>query len=223
MRLDSIQVGLPRTYGRPDGEDPFDRPWTSGILKEPVEGRVWASESGLTGDRQADSKHHGGAHRAALMYPVEHYPRWRAEWGRKDVSPGSFGDNLTVSGLAEHTTCIGDVFEMGEVRVEVSSPRSPCQNLARLHGLRDLVRVVRENHRHGWYVRVLREGWLEAGLPVRLVDRPYPQWTVVRAGEVKWARDGGVEEARLLAACPALIPEWRQELVARVPGALRIG
>lgn len=212
MLLDSIQVGHLRTAGTPDAADPFDRPWTSGIWKDPVVGPVALGPDGLAGDQIADRRHHGGIHRAVLMYPADHYPRWRAEWGRKDVGPGAFGENLTVSGVSERTVCLGDRFGLGEVVLEVSSPRAPCDKLSRKHGVRDLVAMVRRNHRHGWYCRVVREGALEAGIPVRLLDRPYPQWTVARAAEVFWDRAARPDEAALLKACTPLIPDWKDRL-----------
>ena len=215
MMLESIQVGQARTVGRPDAEDQLQREYTSAIWKEPVTGPVWLDTLGLHGDRQVDRKHHGGPWRALLMYPADHYPAWRAEWGRKDLSHGAFGENLTVTGLSEATVCLGDQFAIGEAIIEVTSPRAPCHILAKRHGMPDLVETIRRNHRHGWYLRVLRPGWIEAGQAVTLRDRPYPQWPVARAAAVKWNAARQPEEARLLAACPALIPEWRETL-ARV-------
>ncbi len=130
------------------------------------------------------------------------------------MGPGGFGENLTVSGLSEDLACIGDLFRIGDARIEISSPRSPCQNLARRHGIPDLVKVVTQNHRSGWYLRVLQEGWVESGMEVTLLDRPYPQWTVRRAATVKRSRIDCPEDARLLAACPSLQREWREKLAA---------
>jgi MOSC domain-containing protein YiiM len=215
MFLDSIQVGQPRTVGRPDADDPLEGTMTSAIWKEPVAGPVWLDSLGLHGDHQADRTHHGGPWRALLMYPSDHYPRWRAEWGRKDFGPGAFGENLTVRGATEDTACLGDRLEIGEALIEVTSPRAPCHTLARRHGVKDLAVVIRKNHRHGWYLRVLRLGWIEAGQAVRLVDRPYPQWPITRVADVKWDMANRADEAVLLAACPALIPEWREALGGR--------
>lgn len=215
-RLEAVCIGQPRTIGRDGAEDPFERPLTTAIWKEPVTGPAWLDAGGLHGDRVADTHHHGGPFRAALMYGAEHYARWREEWGRKDVGPGAFGENLTVAGLSEAVVCLGDVFEIGESLVAVTAPRTPCHVLARRHGVRDLVATVRANHRHGWYLRVVRPGWIEAGQPVQLRDRPYPQWTVTRAARVYWHRHERPDEAALLAECPALIPEWRSNVDPRV-------
>lgn len=205
MLLASIQIGPPRTYDVP-------RPWTSAIKKDPVAGQLWAGREGLSGDHQHNRQHHGGPERALLMYSADHYPRWRAEWERTDVGPGAFGENLTVAGVTEDSVCIGDIFRIGDVRIEVSSPRTPCSTLSRRHGMPELVKTIVENHRSGWYLRVLQEGWLESGMTVVLADRPYPQWTVRRTADVKRHRAERVEEAKLLAACSALQSEWRELL-----------
>lgn len=217
MRVESIQVGQPKPMpaGVP-GTEPAPRLMTTAIWKEPVTGPVRLDADGLHGDAQADRKHHGGVWRAVLMYPAEHYPRWQAEWGRDDVGPGGFGENLTVSGLDEFSACVGDQYRIGAALLEVTSPRTPCHVLARRHGLKDLVATTRETHRHGWYLRVLEPATIAAGLPLELVARPYPEWTIARAAEVKWDAGNRREEAAQLAACPALIPEWREELAAEL-------
>jgi MOSC domain-containing protein YiiM len=212
MRLESVQVGQVRTVRYAEDGRPLDRAFSSAIWKTPVAGPVWVGTEGVHGDAQHDRRHHGGPWRAVLMYPAEHYPRWQAEWGRAAVGPGGFGENLTVSGLDEWTVCLGDRLEIGEVEMEVSGPREPCDTLARRHGIRDLVRTVRRTHRYGWYLRVLRPGWLEAGQSVRLLARPYPQWPIARVAEIKWNRSQRPQEAGLLSECPALLPEWREAL-----------
>jgi MOSC domain-containing protein YiiM len=209
MLLESVNVGRPRTESRGASHD-SQEPMTSAIWKEPVTGSVWLGASGLLGDGVADTRIHGGPWRAVLMYSADHYPRWCAEWNRTDLGPGDFGENLTVRGIEESTACLGDRFAIGEALLEVTSPRGPCWKLARRHGVEDLVAVVKANHRHGWYLRVLRTGWIEAGQPATLVDRPHPEWSIDRVGRVRWSRQ--VSEYGELAACPALIPEWRDRL-----------
>ncbi len=212
MHLLSIQLGTPRTVGTPHAPDPMERAFTSAIWKEPVAGPVWAGVLGLRGDAVADTKVHGGPDQAILMYAGTHYPLWRAEWGRSDVGPGAFGENLTVSGMTEESACIGDVLEIGEARLQVSHPRQPCGTLARRHQVRDMIAVVHRNGRSGWYLRVLQEGLLEAGQPIRLADRPHPEWSVRRAALAMRHRNDNHEEARGLARCDALSAGWRERL-----------
>jgi MOSC domain-containing protein YiiM len=217
MRVESIQVGQPKPMpaGAP-GTEPAPRLLTTAIWKEPVTGPARLEVDGVRGDAQADRKHHGGPWRAVLMYPAEHYPRWRADWEREDVGHGGFGENLTVSGVDEFSACLGDRYRIGEALLEVTSPRTPCHVVARRHGIKDLVATIRANHRHGWYLRVLAPGTVEAGQEMVLEARPHPEWSIARAADVKWDAGNRREEAAALAACPALIPEWREELAAEL-------
>jgi MOSC domain-containing protein YiiM len=67
MRLASVNVGLPREVFW-KGEIV-----TTGIFKDPVEGRVILRTLNLEGDRQADLSVHGGRTKAVYAYPAEHY------------------------------------------------------------------------------------------------------------------------------------------------------
>ena len=78
MKLLSVNVSLPREVPSADG------PVTTGIFKEPAEGRVMLRTLNLDGDRQADLEHHGGVYQAAYAYTQEHYAHWSRELGRSD-------------------------------------------------------------------------------------------------------------------------------------------
>ncbi len=212
MRIISLQIGEPKDYRYPEGHQSAGATWTSAIAKRPLSGRVWVGHEGLAGDRQANRKSHGGPDRALLGYAAEHYPSWRDELGRGELHFGSFGENLTIEGQSEHTVCLGDVVEAGTVKLEVSSPRVPCQKLARYLVVPDMVDRVLQRGAFGWYYRVQHEGWLEAGAPVTVVDRPYPHWTMLEAMRVWLDRSKLPEDAARLAACPALIAQWRDRL-----------
>ena len=214
IRLVSALTGTPRTVGIPHAEDPLERAFTSAIWKSPVTGPVFAGLLGLAGDAVADTKEHGGVDQALLMYAGSHYPLWEAELGRP-LSPGAFGENLTVLGLDEESACIGDLLAIGAVRLQVSHPRQPCATLARRHQVRDMIAIVRRNGRSGWYLRVLTEGTLEAGQPIEVIDRPNPAWPVRRAASVMNARGREPAPAAELARCRGLSEEWRSRLSGR--------
>jgi len=189
----------------------MERAFTSAIWKAPVKGPVFAGALGLAGDAVANTKVHGGADQALLMYAVSHYPVWESELGRPMV-PGAFGENLTVDGLDEDLVCIGDVLELGPVVLEVSQPRQPCATLARRHQIRDMIAIVRGNGRSGWYLRVLTEGTVEAGQSIAVADRPNPAWPVRRAAVVMQARGREPAAAAELAGCRGLSERWRARL-----------
>lgn len=212
----SIQVGLPRDYGSPAAADPHDRPWTTGFFKQPVTGPVQVARTQLAGDGQADLSVHGGVDKAVLAYSADHYTQWRLELGLPDLPHGAFGENLTITGLDESTVCIGDVWQFGPVRLEVSQPRQPCWKLARRWRLTDLPRRVVDTGRTGWYFRVLTEGAVIAGLTPELVERPHGEWTIARANDVHYHGRADRASTAALAACAALSESWRMHLLGRL-------
>lgn len=211
MKLLSIQVALPREHGRADAERAMDRAWTTAFFKEPVSGPVFLARTNLDGDRQADPEHHGGPDKAVMAYAASHYALWRQELGR-ELPHGGFGENFTVQGADESTVCIGDVYAIGEARVQVSQPRIPCWKIARRWGIRDLSARVQRTRRTGWYLRVLVEGHVAPGDEIVLLDRPHPDWPVLRASDVLYTRPHDVDAVRALADVPALAPGLSQTL-----------
>jgi len=188
-RLVSVQVGQPLFLGPDVGlEEPLNHRWHSAFFKEPVAGPVRLGRTNLDGDRQADPRVHGGPDMAVLAYSAEHYPLWREELGIAQIGPGGFAENFTISGQDELTVSIGDVYRVGGALVQVSQPRGPCYKISYRWKRPDLLGRCESNGRHGWYLRVLEEGPVEAGDAVDLLERPNPGWTVRRAADAYRAR-----------------------------------
>ncbi len=173
-KLVSIQIGQPKEYADDQGT------WETAFFKEPVMGQIYLGERSLAGDAVANTKHHGGPEQAVLMYGADHYSLWQTELGR-EFPFGAFAENLTVSGLDENTVCIGDIFQIGAVKLQVTKPRIPCWKIARRWGTPDLTKRVSQTSRTGWYCRVLQEGEIEAGQLVDLLERPNSGQTVAKA------------------------------------------
>jgi MOSC domain-containing protein YiiM len=214
--LVSIQVALAETFGEYDAVDPLDRRWTTAFFKKPVDGPVMAGWLGLTGDSQADVRHHGGRDKAVLAYSADHYADWRKDPALAAVAGGGFGENLTVTGISEPTVCIGDAWRVGDVLFEVTQPRQPCWKLGRRWRKPELVKQVVANGRTGWYLRVLEEGMIEAGMSMTLERRPHPEWTIAAAHEVMYDRRIPADRIRELIALPELSDAWKNELGERV-------
>jgi MOSC domain-containing protein YiiM len=157
MRIVSLNVGLPRDvlwHGRTV---------TTGIYKEPVDGRVAVRTLNLDGDRQADLIVHGGEYKAVYCYPVEHYAFWKKELPGQDIPTAIFGENFTTEGLPEDSVHLGDRFIVGSAEFIVTQPRLPCYKLGIRFGSDDMVKHFLLSGRFGYYLAVTREGKVGAG------------------------------------------------------------
>jgi MOSC domain-containing protein YiiM len=202
MKLISVNIGRPRPVPH-EG-----RVVSTGIFKEPVAGPVFLQRLNLDGDGQADLRVHGGADKAVYAYPYEHYAFWAGELGRNDFVHGQFGENFTITGCLEDTACIGDEFQFGAARVQVTQPRSPCFKLGiRMHDENFPARFAAAN-RTGFYLRVLQEGLVSAGDAIERVAHDANSLSVRDVFRLRHDR-GTRDEYERAARLTARTPSWR--------------
>ncbi len=173
-KLLSIQIGQPQTYTDDQGT------WETAFFKEMVHGSLILGSLGLEGDAVANTKNHGGPEQAVLLYSADHYALWQAEL-EMDLPFGAFAENLTIRGMDEIKVLIGDIYQIGEVMLQVTKPRIPCWKIARRWSIPELTKRVTQTNRTGWYCRVLQKGKIEAELPVKLLERSDTKQTVAQA------------------------------------------
>lgn len=203
MKLVSVNVGLPRSV------EWNGQTVTTGIFKEPVEGRVWLRALNLDGDRQADLSVHGGPDKAVYAYPAEHYPYWREELPGRQLPWGMFGENLTSDGLLEESVHVGDRFRIGSAELMVTQPRLPCYKLGLKFGREDMVKRFLASRRTGFYFRVVQEGAVEAGDVIEVAGRE-PQSISVAAVTRLYVRESRDSELlRRALELEALPAGWR--------------
>lgn len=204
----SVNTGLPREVR--DG----NRVITTGIFKSAVPGSVAVLKMGLRGDGQADLTVHGGVDKAVYAYPAEHYAYWERELGR-ELKPGTFGENLTVAGLDEAVSCIGDVFRVGSATCQVTQPRAPCFKLALRMGMPAFPRLFLRSLRTGFYLRVLQEGTVGAGDTMECLHRADGSMTVRDLTHLAFFARDDTEGNLRASAIEALPRDWREEFSKR--------
>ena len=216
MKLLSVNVSLPK-------EVPYKgKTITTGIFKEPVEGRVMLRETNLDGDGQADLKAHGGTYKAVYVYSIENYNYWKRELGRDDFTFGQFGENFTVEGMLDDEVHIGDIFRVGDALVEVTQPRVPCFKLGLRMGMVEFPKLFHNGERPGFYLRVLEEGEVGAGDVFERVEADPERMTVRDVYHLLYFDKENVEGAKKALCVKALSPGWRgsfEEIVAKDPEA----
>jgi MOSC domain-containing protein YiiM len=176
--VQSVNLGAARPKRHEKGVTGIDkRPVT-----EPVEVRApgpsGVGGSGLVGDDVCNLRHHGGYDQAVYAYAREDMDAWAADLDRP-LTSGSFGENVTTTGLDVTGARIGERWRIGDRLVlEVSVPRIPCRNFAGWLGERGWVKKFTERGVPGTYLRVVEPGTIRAGDEVTVVHRPDHEVTV---------------------------------------------
>lgn len=155
------------------------------IDKRPVVGPVTARRRGLDGDQVSDTKHHGGPDQAVYAFAREDLDFWGTALGLAPgaIRDGQFGENLTIEGYDVNEALIGERWAIGTAVLEVCSVRIPCNDFKAWQGHtgfddRYWVKRFAAVGRPGPYLRVLREGRIEAGQRLEVIARPAHDVTV---------------------------------------------
>lgn len=152
----------------------------TGLWKLPVQGHTKVGALGFEGDVQADKRFHGGSQKAVYAYACEDIAWWESELDR-ELGPGFFGENLTLSGMDVSRALIGERWEVGTALLEVTKARTPCWKLATKVGDPGFERRFARANRPGAYLSVLRAGEVEAGDAVGIEFSPFDGTVTVAA------------------------------------------
>lgn len=204
MQLLSVNVGKERAI------ENAGKSGTTGIFKLPAADAVLITRDGLAGDTISDTKHHGGVDQAVYIYTQPDYDWWAQELGRQ-LEAGTFGENLTISGLESEPVSIGDRFHIDGVVLEVTAPRIPCGTLAARMGDPQFVKRFRQAERPGFYCRVIEGGPVRAGMAI--THEPYTGASL-SVGEVFrmfYAREVSEADLRRALAAPIAIRDRREK------------
>jgi MOSC domain-containing protein YiiM len=204
VKIISVNVSLPRTVLWKNHEV------TTGIFKEPVQGRVMARKLNLDGDRQADLTVHGGPEKAIYGYPTDHYSFWQGELPGMDLPWGMFGENLSIEGLHEDETRIGDRFRVGTALLMATQPRIPCYKLAVKFGRDDILKRFLHSAKSGVYFSVLEEGFIQGGDTIEKIHQDESGIFVTDINRLYATRPGDVSLLRRVVQLKALPQGWRE-------------
>lgn len=210
MKLVSLNTGRPRDV------DVHGCIVRTSIWKRPRQGRLRVTTLNIEGDEQSDLTVHGGTYKAVYCYPSEHYEYWRRELPGAELPWGVFGENLTTEGLLETDVRIGDRMEIGSAEFLVTQPRQPCFKLGIRFGRDDMIKRFLASSRSGFYVRVVREGDIAGGDPIRFVARAAESMSVGDIFALYFDDEGRDDDLRRAAAAPGLAPSWKDHFLKRL-------
>lgn len=172
MKVLGVNIGK----ARPIRTDEDSR--MTGIFKTSVEGPVVIESSGFPGDDICATQHHGGPDQAVYVYGQPDYDWWAAQLGR-ELPPGMFGENLTVTDLESAQCNVGDRLIIGDVILEITAPRIPCSTFATKMEDTRFIKKFRHAERPGFYCRVIKSGSIRAGNEIAYESTTRPTVSVL--------------------------------------------
>ena len=202
-RLLSVNVGLPQDVAWQG------RTVHTAVWKRPVQGPRMVRRLNIDGDGQGDLAGHGGEHRAVFVYQIGSYRYWQRQLGRDDFVPGQFGENFTVNGLADDQVRIGDRYQIGGALFEVTQPRVTCYRVGIRMGNPQIPALLVSHHRPGFYLRVLREGAVQAGDDIVQVASGPDGMTVAEVDALLYLPGHSRQRVAEALAIPALPDGWK--------------
>ena len=162
MTIFSLYAGQPAPLG--------PRQSLSAIVKQPVS-LLTVNPTGTNEDQQANTKLHGGPEKVLHQYSFSGYNTLKEHYPQLTFAPGMMGENLLVENMDDTNVFIGDVYQMGDVVVQVSAPRAPCVKICHRFNHAGLDKFVGNEGITGWYYRVRQPGVVRTGDTVRLLER----------------------------------------------------
>jgi ferredoxin-NADP reductase/MOSC domain-containing protein YiiM len=149
-----------------------------------------------------------------FVYQIDSYRYWQAQLGRDDFSYGQFGENFTVDGLADDQVCIGDRYRIGEALFEVTQPRVTCYRVGIRMDNPQIPALLISHHRPGFYLRVLREGAVQAGDEIVQVATGPEAMTVAEVDALLYLPGHPRQQVARALRIPALPAGWRDSFQA---------
>lgn len=205
MKIVSTNIGRPRTVVWNKEEV------TTGIFKNPVDEPIHLGKTDVVGDSVIDRKYHGGIDKACYLFSSDHYPDWQARHPYLEWSYGMFGENITVQGLDEQKIRIGDVYQIGEAQIQISEPRQPCFKLNIRFNSKDTVKEFVNYQRSGCYARIIKEGRVENGDELTLIESNAESLTVFEIFKLIFAKSKSPEMVEKALNDPYLAEDTKEK------------
>lgn len=189
----------------------------TGIYKQPATGPLALGPEGFLADSQADRRVHGGPEKAVHLYPAAHYARLAARFPEiaGQLVPGSLGENLSTAELDESSVRIGDIWQLGDARLQVCQPRNPCWKIDERFATEGMAQFIAEQRLTGWYWRVLTPGTVAPGNAL-LLEQAGTGPTLAAAMQLWQDHRPAIAELDRLAATPGIAEHWRQKIEQRL-------
>lgn len=204
MIVQRVNVGRPQLIS-----NQFGQTINSGIGKKSVPS-VTLFKKGFEGDKVADLKNHGGDDRAVCFYPFEHYDFWE-KFCERNLQIPAFGENITVTKMAENEVFIGDIYQLGNAIVQITQGRIPCATIDRFNRVNGMLTEVIRTGKTGYFAKVLEEGDVETGANISLMERTQSIATISQVHHLFFHDRTNKMEIEKVASIPELAEAMKEK------------
>ena len=157
----------------------------TGIFKTPVNGPIFLDVEDVKKDNVVDRKHHGGLLQAVYAYSENYYEYWKELYPNLDWNYGMFGENITITDLDETKIHVGNIYQLGEAKIEVTKPRSPCYKLGIRFNDPKIVKQFWNSTKSGIYFKILKTGFVTKSDELILLEEAKGNPTIAEVYQLK--------------------------------------
>ncbi|MBA2405633.1 MAG: MOSC domain-containing protein [Bdellovibrionales bacterium] len=181
---------------------PLSNDVESAIIKHPVS-RLNIKKESIDHDEVANTKYHGGDMRVVHHYSQKNYNHLKEKF--PDIAgrfiPGSFGENILTEELTEDELNIGDIYQLGAAKVQLTVSRRPCATINYAYNDDRILKEVMLTGRTGWFYQVLEEGVVKSGDYLQFIERPFPNMPVSKLFDQGYGKPPHYTDLKFLKKC----------------------
>jgi MOSC domain-containing protein YiiM len=161
---------------------------------------------------------HGGIDKACYIFSENEYSYWKNIYPEIELNWGFFGENITISNFEESKLKIGDIFQIGEVKIQISQPRQPCWKQDYRFNSEMFSKRFIAHQKCGAYVRIIKEGFVSKNQKLILKETHKNSLSILQVfGLLYMAKDGegyiehALNDANLAESCRIeLMKKWKK-------------
>lgn len=206
MYVEALYAGKPVPFG--------PRKTPSSIIKQPFQ-TLNVRFDGALEDEQGNKKLHGGPEMALHQYSQFGYQVLKNHF--ESIADrfviGSIGENISAPDMTDENVLIGDIYKIGTVILQVSSPRAPCVKINQRYFYKGIDLFIANQGITGWYYRVLREGKITIGDSISLDERDEESPTIKEVMRLSRSKTASKKQKQDAANAPGLALEWVTKLM----------
>ena len=149
---------------------------------------------GIVGNKPGDASHLKFLFdRIVCFANMKTYDRMKERFpnAANTLIAGGLGENFVVDHemLSPEHVCIGDIYRVNNVLLEISGPRAPCPKIDSWHNVHGLTAYCKETGYAGYFGRIIQEGTCRVNDTIELKSRVHPGYTLYYISSVLWGKE----------------------------------